>query len=94
MHKREHEKGGFTLYSGVPDTKNTYYGLKILEMFNEEPYHKEKTIAWILKLQKDRMYSIHGVFYRLNILNIFNKEILVPESYIKRLNEQREFASL
>jgi len=40
VHDREHDEGGFTLYRGVPDTKNTYYGVKILEMFNEEPFNK------------------------------------------------------
>ncbi|BDZ71381.1 prenyltransferase/squalene oxidase repeat-containing protein [Methanobacterium petrolearium] len=93
VHDREHEDGGFTLYRGLPDTKNTYYGLKILQMFNEEPYNKENTINWIQKLQKDRMYGISGVFYRLNILDIFNEEITVPESYITQLNSKTEFAN-
>lgn len=94
MHEREHHEGGFTLYKGIPDTKNTYYGLKTLKMFKQEPNNKEQTIKWIQKLQKDRMYGIQGVFYRINILNIFNEEIMVPESFIARLNAQREFANL
>lgn len=94
VHAREHEEGGFTLYSGIPDTKNTYYGLKILQMFNDEPYNKGDTINWIQKLQKDKMYGIQGVFYRVNILNIFNEEITVPKSYIKQLNSKTEFATL
>lgn len=94
VHEREHEEGGFTLYKGLPDTKNTYYGVKILKMFNKDPYNKEKTIEWIEKLQKDRMYGIQGVFYRVNILNSFDKEIKVPESYISRLNSKTEFANL
>ena len=94
MHAREHEEGGFTLYSGIPDTKNTYYGLKILQMFNDEPNNREYTINWIQKLQKDKMYSIQGVFYRVNILNIFNEEITVPKSYIEQLSSKTDFVTL
>jgi uncharacterized protein len=94
VREREHIEGGFTLYKGIPDTKNTYYGVKILEMFNIEPHNKEKTIEWIQKLQKDRMYGIKGVFYRLNILDIFDVKIEVPENYITKLNGKTEFGSL
>ena len=92
-HKREHYEGGFTLYKGLPDTKNTYYGIKILEMFNKEPYNKGKTINWIQKLQTNRMYGLKGVFYRLNILNSFDKETKVPEEYTKKLNTKTVFSS-
>jgi hypothetical protein len=93
VHEREHYEGGFTLYKGVPNTKNTYYVVKILEMFNEEPNNKEKTINWVQKLQNDRMYRIKGVFYRLNILNSFDKEIKVPDGYIEKLNAKNKFSS-
>jgi hypothetical protein len=93
VHEREHYERGFTLYKGVPDTKNTYYGVKILEMFKEEPNNIKKTINWVQKLQNDRMYGIQGVFYRLNILNIFNKEIKVPDEYIEKLNAKTKFSS-
>jgi hypothetical protein len=93
-HKREYEQGGFTLYKGIPDTKNTYYGVKILEIYNEEPYNKEKTIEWIQELQEGRMYGIQGLFYRVNILNIFREKIRVHESYISRLNVKTEFTNL
>jgi hypothetical protein len=36
VHKLEHEKGGFAIYRGIPDTKNTYYGVKIFKLFDEE----------------------------------------------------------
>ncbi len=94
VHTRKHHEGGFALYKGIPDTKKTYYGLKTLEMFNDEPNNKEQIIKWIQKLQKYRMYGIQGVFYRINILNMFNEEIIVLESYIARLNAQNEFANL
>lgn len=94
IHEREHEDGGFTLYKGVPDTKNTYYGVKTFKMFDRDPFNKEKTIKWIQKLQNDRMFGIHGVFYRVNILDLFNKEIKVPESYVVRLKEKTDFVNL
>jgi len=93
-HAREHPEGGFTLYRGVPDTKNTYYGVKILKMFNENPLNLEKTVAWIENLQKDRMFGVYGVFYRLNILKLLNGKIIVPDSYIKRIKDRRRFSSI
>jgi len=62
-------------------------------MFNQEPYNREKTIEWIQSLQKDKMYAIQGVFYRVNILNLFNEEIPVPASYINKLKSKTEFAN-
>jgi hypothetical protein len=50
VHGREHEKGGFSLYKGISDTKNTYYAVNILKMFNKEPHNKEKTVEWVEKL--------------------------------------------
>lgn len=94
MHEREHKDGGFTLYKGIPDTKNTYYGVKILKMFDKEPYNKPKTIEWVEKLQKGRMYGIQGLFYRINVLNSFNREIIINDEYISRLNARTEFISL
>jgi len=62
-------------------------------MFNQEPYNREKTIEWIQSLQKDKMYAIQGVFYRVNILNLFNEEIPVPASYINKLKSKTKFAN-
>jgi hypothetical protein len=62
-------------------------------MFNQEPYNREKTIEWIQSLQKDKMYAIQGVFYRVNILNLFNEEIPVPVSYINKLKSKTKFAN-
>jgi hypothetical protein len=62
-------------------------------MFNQEPYNREKTIEWIQCLQKDKMYAIQGVFYRVNILNLFNEEIPVPVSYINKLKSKTKFAN-
>lgn len=93
-HEREHKEGGFTLYRGNPDTKNTYYGINILKMFNEDPYNKENTIRWIEELQKGRMFGIQGVFYRINILNSFERPINIPDEYISKLNLKTGFPSL
>ncbi|MGV8143189.1 MAG: prenyltransferase/squalene oxidase repeat-containing protein [Methanothermobacter sp.] len=78
-HEREHAEGGFTLYQNNPDTKNTYYGVKILRLFNEEPYNKKNTIEWIKSLQKNRLFAIQGLFYRINILKYFKRKIFLPE---------------
>jgi hypothetical protein len=93
-HGREHEEGGFTLYHGIPDTKNTYYGVKMIKMFNEEPYNKVKTIEWIEELQKGRMYGLHGVFYRVNILNSFKQKIRFPTQSISKLNSKNDFSNM
>jgi len=90
-HKREHSEGGFTLYSGYPDTKNTYYGLLILQLFNEEPYNKENTIKWVEYLHKGRMYGIKGIFYRVNILKILGKTPGLGEKYFVKLIIKNEF---
>lgn len=94
VHDREHDEGGFTLYRGIPDTKNTYFGIKTLQLFNSEPYNKEKTIKWIRKLQKDRMFGIRGVFYRFNILKMYNQKIHVTPDYPQRLEIKNYFSSI
>jgi hypothetical protein len=94
VHQREHENGGFTLYHGIPDTKNTYYGIKTLQMFGKEPFNIEKTIKWIEKLQKERIPGIYGVFYQLNILKFYNREINVEGKYKTGLNSKKDYASL
>ena len=63
-------------------------------MFKKYPLNLEKTIEWIENLQKDRMFGIYGVFYRLNILKLLKGKIIVPDSYIKRLKERKEFSSV
>ena len=93
-HEREHSEGGFTLYQNNPDTKNTYYGVKILRLFNQEPYNKENTIEWIESLQKDRLFGIQGIFYRINILNYFKRKVRIPENYKLELNSIIEFKNL
>lgn len=94
VHDREHDKGGFTLYKGLPDGKNTYYGLKTLKLFNKEPFNKIKTIKWIMDLQRKKMYGIHGIFYIINILHMFNEKIKVPQFYISNLKFKTDFPNL
>lgn len=88
VHKREHLEGGFTLYEGIPDTKNTYYGVKILQILDEEPHNKENTINWIENLQEGRQYGTRGIFYRLNILDVYNRSPKFPQKYVERFFER------
>lgn len=94
MHEREHGEGGFTLYKGLPDGKNTYYGLRILKIFNEEPYNKNNTIRWIKKLNKGKIFGIKGVFYRLNSLKLFEMNTEIPDEYASKLMSKIAFNSL
>ena len=40
FHEREYLEGEFALYEGIPDTKNMYYGVKILQMWVKNPERK------------------------------------------------------
>ncbi len=63
-------------------------------MFKKYPLNLERTIEWIENLQRDRMFGVYGVFYRLNILKLLKGKIIVPDSYIKRLKERKDFSSV
>ncbi len=90
-HNREHIEGGFTLYNGVPDTKNTYYGLMILQLYCKEPYNKENTIKWIEYLHNGRMFGVKGVFYRVNSLRILGRTPELAEKYFKKIISRKIF---
>lgn len=94
IYRREHPEGGFTLYEGIPDTKNTYYALKTLRILSKEPKNLEKTLNWISYLQSGRTVGLKGVFYRLNILKSYDKELKVTERYKKMLAMRNEFSSM
>lgn len=94
VHRREHEGGGFTLYAGIPDGKNTYYGLAILDLFNEKPYNINETIKWVEDKQKGRVFGVYGKFNLLNSLILLGKEPKIADKYIHRLTERKEFPNL
>lgn len=94
IYRREHPEGGFTLYEGIPDTKNTYYALKTLKILSKEPNNLEKTLNWISYLQSSRTVGLKGVFYRSNILKIYGKELKLTEKYKKMLAMRNEFSSM
>lgn len=94
VQKRENPEGGFTLYEGIPDTKNTYYGLKILHMLDEEPKNKENTIKWLENLQEGRQYGTRGIFYRINILDSFKRNPNFPKKYVNRFLERFRTSNL
>lgn len=94
VHQREHDRGGFTLYEGIPDGKNTYYGLSILNLFGEKPYNVDETIQWLEKLQSSRVFGIYGKFNLLNNLVLLGKKPKIAAKYIKPLSEKKEFPNL
>ncbi len=94
VHQREHEGGGFTLYEGIPDGKNTYYGLSIFNLLGETPYNINETIKWLVKLQNSRVFGVYGKFNLLNSLVLLSKEPKIPDKYIHPLSEKREFPNL
>lgn len=94
MHGREHNEGGFTLYAGIPDGKNTYYGLSILKMLKEKPRNIDETIRWAENLQKRRVFGLYGKFNLLNILVLLGKEPKIPDKYIKSLIKENKFSNL
>lgn len=63
-------------------------------MLNEEEYNKEKTLKWIENLNKDRIFGIKSVFYRLNILKLFNKKLEIPKEYASKLSNKIAFTNL
>lgn len=93
-HKREHAGGGFTLYEGIPDTKNTYYGVLTLKLLGTKPKNMDKTIEWIEYLQKGRMFGLKGLFYRVNTLKLLNRKPKLHEKYLQRLKNREKFPSM
>ncbi len=94
VHQREHDGGGFTLYEGIPDGKNTYYGLSILNLLGETPYNINETIEWLGKSQNSRVFGIYGKFNLLNSLVLLGKEPKIPDKYIIPLSGKKEFPNL
>lgn len=94
VHQREHIGGGFTLYEGIPDGKNTFYGLSILKMFKEKPYNIDKTIKWVEDMQKGRIFGVYAKFNLLNTLTLLGKEPKIDDKYIDELAKKKEFPKL
>ncbi|KAF5035710.1 prenyltransferase/squalene oxidase repeat-containing protein [Methanobacterium aggregans] len=94
VYNREHPEGGFTLYEGIPDTKNTYYALKTLQIMGKKPKNLEKTLKWISYLHNGRMFGLKGFFYRLNILKLYGIKLEVPEKYKMILTMRNEFSTM
>lgn len=88
-HLREYDEGGFTLYEGIPDGKNTYYGLLTLNLFGETPDNLSKTIQWAERLRNMRMFGVHRKFYLLNSLVLLGKEAKIADKYIYTLSKKK-----
>jgi hypothetical protein len=78
----------------LPDGKNTYYGLNILKIFNEEPYNKKRTIKWVENLNEGRLFGIKGIYYRLSALSLFDMKTEIPEEYASKLISKIAFNNL
>ncbi len=94
IRNRSHEDGGYTLYEGLPDSKNTYYAIKSLQLLGEEPENLEKTLKWVEEVHRRGSFTAQGLFYRCSILKEYNKDYEIPEKFIKRLEETYQRSQL
>ena len=63
-------------------------------MLDEEPYNRENTINWIENLQEGRQYGTRGIFYRLNILDVYKRSPKFPQKYVKKFFERYKTSNL
>ena len=60
----------------------------------DEPYNNENTIKWIENLQEGRQYGTRGIFYRLNILDVYKRNPKFAQKYVKRFIERYKTSNL
>jgi len=84
---RSHENGGYTLYEGFPDSKNTYYAIKSFQLLGREPWNLKKTLNWLEDIHKRGSFTAQGLFYRSSILKEYNRNYEIPEKFIERLKK-------
>ena len=53
LNKRRHSSGGYTLYEGLPDSKNTYYAIRSFEVLDHEPPRLEETLDWLEDVHRE-----------------------------------------
>jgi len=87
IRKRSHEDGGYTLYEGLPDSKNTYYAIKSFQLLGREPANLAKTLKWLEEVHSRGSFSAQGLFYRCSILKEYNRDHRIPKKFIRRLQE-------
>lgn len=87
IRRRAHKDGGYTLYKGLPDSKNTYYAIKSLQLLGEKPYNLQKTLDWLEDVHKRGSFAAQGLFYRCSILKEYNRDYRIPEKFIRRLKK-------
>lgn len=94
IRRRGHKDGGYTLYEGLPDSKNTYYAIKSLQLLGREPSNLTNTLRWVEGVHKRGSFSAQGLFYRCSILREYNKDYRIPRRFIRRLKETYKRADL
>lgn len=91
---RSHENGGYTLYEGLPDSKNTYYAIKSFQLLGRRPWNLEKTLNWLEDVHRRGSFAAQGLFYRCSILKEYNRDYKIPRKFIKRLKETYKRSNL
>jgi len=85
LNKRRHPDGGYTLFEGLPDTKNTYYALRSFELLGDEPGGLEKTLDWLEDVHSRGSFAAQGLFYRCSVLRDYGRDFLVSDKFIDLL---------
>jgi len=82
---RRHPSGGYTLYEGLPDSKNTYYAIRSLEVINSLPDDIGRTLDWLEELHSRGSFAAQGLFYRCRLLADYGREFRVKQRFLDLL---------
>ncbi|MGB9837785.1 hypothetical protein [Methanothermobacter sp.] len=82
---RRHPSGGYTLYEGLPDSKNTYYAIKSLEVIDSLPDDVARTLDWLEELHSRGSFAAQGLFYRCSLLADYGREFRVKDRFLDLL---------
>jgi len=85
LNKRRHPGGGYTLYEGLPDSKNTYYSIRSFEVLGHEPPRLEETLDWLEDVHRGGTFAAQGLFYRCSILRDYGRDFEIPEKFTEML---------
>lgn len=85
LKKRRHSSGGYTLYEGLPDSKNTYYALKSFRVLGFEPPEVDRTLDWIEDLHSRGGFAAQGLFYRCSILKTYDRDFRITARFMDLL---------
>jgi len=94
LNKRRHSSGGYTLYEGLPDSKNTYYAIRSFEVLDHEPPRLEETLDWLEDVHRGGTFAAQGLFYRCSILRDYGRNFEIPEKFTEMLRTSYRKSSL